>query len=113
MKEMIVEYIFCFLIYSNLITAWFNTSFGCKILSLIFRMDKHESQKKSYEEIAFSISYKSEYLSDLFSCQICFGTWVSLFLSLVFALMFGLNFYFVIICALSFPSLHYRLFSGN
>lgn len=103
MNSYLINYIFGFLICSNILFAWYKTTFGEKILS-VFMRDKH----LLYEEIVEKI--ENNFFKDLFYCPVCLGTWFSFFISIVFFMFDLFNLYFVFFAIFSWPLLSYKIF---
>lgn len=95
-------YIITLLITFNLLNAWYHSPFGVKICKFLF---KENDNTLSIEDILFKNDEKYNFVSELLSCPICFGTWISLLISLVLSITYGLGLLFIITCTLSIPSI--------
>ena len=105
MQNLILFYILGFFVLSNIVYAWYLTSFGEKVLSIFIK-----NNNLMYNDIIDLIYEKNSFLSDLLACPICLGTWFSLFISFAIYLIVPLNWYYVLFCTFSWPTLSYKIF---
>jgi hypothetical protein len=103
MSELIVYYILGFLVTTNLLAIWFQSTIFWHIFSAIFgvRID-------SFQGLIDEISDRSMFFGDLLSCVQCLGTWVSFGVSLIFAIYLDISLAFVIVSSFSWPYLAKR-----
>jgi hypothetical protein len=102
MKELIFYYILGCLISCSWITTWFNTLIGlhfCQILRLV----KKDDELFTWDDWQLWLEEKSAFFGELLSCPLCFGFWVSIFVSSVITYINELNYYFILSAAFSWP----------
>ena len=102
MKEYIIYYILGSLICCGWITIWFNTLIGLHLFQF-FGFVKKEDELFTWEDWELWLEGKSSFFGELLTCPLCFGFWVSVFVSSVITYMNDFSYSFIISCGFSWP----------
>jgi hypothetical protein len=108
MNNFSIEYIIGFLIFSNVIYTWYNTTISEKILSIFIKSDNKILMYNDFMDLIYE---KNKFISELLSCQICFGHWISLIISFIMSLIFDISYFYILVSMFSWPSLYYKLYN--
>jgi hypothetical protein len=102
MKELVFFYILGCLISCSWICTWFFSDLPVRLFKS-FGLIKKEEDIFTWDDWSQWILLKSDFFGELLSCPLCFGFWTSLTVSSVIFYINGLNPYFILSSAFSWP----------
>ena len=104
MDSMIKLYVLCCIITTNLTFIWFNTACAQHLIGRFFVKDHTTA---TFDELMDAVDAKSNFLGELFSCPLCFGTWMAMFASFFMTFSGSASSWFIPACTFSCPVISY------
>jgi len=100
-SQEIIFFIVGGLMSSGIITIWNFSYISIHLIGWIYK----EEHFDEIDDLAFRISQKHPKLSELLFCPLCLGFWVSLTIAISITYIHSFSYWYVPICAASWPIL--------
>ena len=104
-------YIFGWLISCNLSCTWEMSSFKVHLFNTfnsIFRRSRQKLHTEEDWQVEMSLGGYGP-LGEMLMCIFCYGTWLSAAISAVGCYFLGYPYWFVVVCAFSWPTLNFAV----